>query len=187
MRSLVPVLMLALAGTAPAADSTAADAESQAKPWGLSEEQPARIDGQVVDILCKLSGDCPETCGNGARPLGILQEDGTLVLVSKNGQPAFTGAAVDLAPYCGKPIEADGLLTGHGGVQVYQVQLVREPGAADWSKANRWTKARAKAEPPLRKGKGPWFRRDPRVLERIERDGYLGLGLEEDARFIAEW
>ena len=45
--------------------------------------------------------------------LGIVREgDGALVLVSKNGQPAFNGAVTDLLPYCGKEVEVDGLLTG---------------------------------------------------------------------------
>ena len=169
------------------ASETVRAEESRAKPWGLSEEEPARIDGRVVDVLCELTGDCPDACGGGARQLGLLKPDASLVLVAKNGQPAFSGAAVDLAPYCGLAVEADGLMTGHSGQRFYQVQFIREAGAVEWSKADRWTKARAASDPPLREGKGPWFRRDPRVLERIERDGYLGLGLEEDARFIADW
>ena len=39
---------------------------------------------------------------------------------------------------------------------------------------------------PDAKGKGPWFRRDPRVNEIIAREGYLGLGLEVDQTYIEE-
>ena len=40
---------------------------------------------------------------------------------------------------------------------------------------------------PDAKGKGPWFRRDPRVTAEIEAEGYLGLGQETDEAFIEEW
>ena len=63
------------------------------------------------------------------------------------------------------------------------VQLIRPEGSADWVKATQWTKEWAKRNPEA-KGKGPWFRRDPRIKAMIEADGYLGLGLETDKAFI---
>ncbi|MEZ5837921.1 MAG: hypothetical protein R3D03_19700 [Geminicoccaceae bacterium] len=180
------LLLTILAATAPVS-SIATAGESKAKSWGLNDEEAAVVEGKVVDLLCELSGDCPTDCGNGDRQLGALTNDDRLIAISKNGQPAFNGAVSDLLPYCGKVVEMDGLFTGQGSARVYQVQLIREKGAADWSKANLWTEIRAHSQPPLLPGDGPWFRRDPRVLERIERDGYLGLGKETDAEFIAEW
>ena len=69
---------------------------------------------------------------------------------------------------------------------LYMVQKIRLVGDEKWTKANRKTKDWAKANPEA-KGKGPWFRRDPRVKEEIAREGYLGLGLEADKTFIEEW
>ena len=38
----------------------------------------------------------------------------------------------------------------------------------------------------LKKVKGRWFRIDPAVMAAIEADGWLGLGAEEDKKFIEE-
>lgn len=180
-------LMLATAVALVAQPAPAEELTSQANSWNLSEEQASAFAAKVVDVRCELGGDCPEACGDGARQLGLLTTDGTLHLVAKNGQPQFNGATVDLQPYCGQDVEVDGLLTGHGGVQLYQIQFIRTAGESDWSKANNWLDAWKADNPDVAEGEGPWFRRDPRVLSRIEAKGYLGLGLEEDERFIAEW
>jgi len=42
-------------------------------------------------------------------------------------------------------------------------------------------------ENPEAKGKGAWFRRDPRIRAMIADEGYLGLGLEIDEAFIKDW
>ena len=74
-------------------------AGSKAKSWSLFGEEKARFEGRVVDALCVLTSDCPTDCGAGKRQMGILRStDGRFLLVNKNGQPVFTGAAVDLAP-----------------------------------------------------------------------------------------
>lgn len=163
------------------------DGESQANSWGLTGEEKARFGGTVVDMLCELTGDCPDDCGAGARQMGIVRDDGVLVLAAKNTQTSFNGAIEDLLPYCGKAVEVDGLMVGEGAPRVYQVQFIREKGAEEWARANRWTTVRGESEPKLVEGEGPWFRRDPRVLEQIERNGYLGLGHETDEAFIKEW
>ena len=66
------------------------------------------------------------------------------------------------------------------------MQKIRTVGDEEWSKANQWTKVWAKNNPDA-SGEGPWFRRDPRVNAHIAEDGYLGLGLEVDEAFIADW
>ncbi|NNE51656.1 MAG: hypothetical protein HKN30_04560 [Sulfitobacter sp.] len=158
---------------------------SEARSWNLYAEVPATFEARVVDVMCELTGDCPENCGGGERQLGLLRAaDGVLVMATKNNQPAFTGAVVDLLPYCGLSVTVDGLMIDDpeiGARNIYLVQRVKTDGG-DWSKASQFTKVWAR-ENPNAKGKGPWFRRDPRILAEIEKHGYLGLGLEIDREF----
>lgn len=158
---------------------------SEAKSWNLYSEVPAMFEAKVVDAMCELTGDCPENCGDGDRQLALLRgADNVLVMALKNNQPAFTGAVVDLLPYCGQEITVDGLLIEDEDFPVKNVYLVQRIKAAeaDWSKASQFTKVWA-AKNPDAKGKGAWYRRDPRINARIEAEGYLGLGLEVDAAF----
>ncbi len=161
---------------------------SEAKSWNLYAEVPAKFEAEVVDVLCTLTEDCPEDCGAGKRQMGLVRAaDGVLVLAVKNSQAAFTGAAVELAPFCGQTVTVDGLLLDDpelGANNVYLLQTIQANGAEP-IKANQWTKVWAKQNPEA-KGKGPWFRRDPRVNEIIAREGYLGLGLDVDQTFIEE-
>ena len=168
-------------------------AGSKAKSWSLFGEEKARFEGKVVDALCLLTGDCPADCGAGKRQMGILRSaDGRFLLVNKNGQPVFTGASVDLAPYCGQTVEVDGLLVGDreitpglGEAKLFQVQTVRILGAEAANKTNLWTRYWKQRNPDAG-GKGPWFRRDPGVMEQIEAHGRLGLGAEADRKYIEE-
>jgi hypothetical protein len=162
---------------------------SAAKSWNLYAESPARFEATVVDLLCTMTGDCPADCGGGTRQLALLRTvDDVLVFPMKNSQPAFTGAANELQPFCGKAVEVDGLMITDpdiGASNVYLVQTIREVGAADWIKANRWTKDWAAAHPEAA-GPGPWYGRDPRVQAEIATNGYFGLGLERDAEILQE-
>lgn len=164
---------------------------SNAKEWGLFGEETATFSGKVVDILCELSGDCADNCGDGTRQLGIVRAaDNVLVPVLKNRQSSFNGAVTDLLPYCNKMVDVDGLLVGdeeQTAAKLYMVQFIREAGAAEWSKTSLWTKKWNADNPDKKAIKGPWFRKDDRVLRQIEKDGYLGLGKEADEQFIAEW
>lgn len=163
---------------------------SEARSWNLYAEIPARFTSTVVDPLCLLTGDCPENCGDGTRQLALLRDvDDVLVLPLKNSQAAFSGAANELMRFCGQNVETDGLMLEDeelGATNVYQLQRIRAVGDEDWTKANKWTKDWAAAHPEA-KGKGSWFRRDPRILSEIATEGYLGLGLETDGPFIEEW
>ena len=162
---------------------------SKAKAWNLYGEEKALFSGKVVDMLCELSGDCPANCGNGNRQLGIVRAaDNQMIPVLKNRQAAFNGATEDLLPYCNKNVDVDGLLVGEDEVvtaKFYMVQFIREAGAEKWAKANKWTKAWRKKNPEA-KGKGPWFRRDPRVLKQLAAEGHFGLGLEFDQQYIED-
>jgi len=192
MRHLITAAALILAAT-PALAEGDFSAGSEAKSWNLFGEEKARFEGKVVDALCVLTGDCPADCGAGKRQMGILRSaDGRFLLVNKNGQPAFTGATVDLTRYCGRTVEVDGLLVGDlditpglGEAKLFQVQTVRIPGETAAKKTNIWTRDWAKRNADLG-GKGPWFRRDPGVMEQIEANGRLGLGEEEDRKYIEE-
>ena len=164
-------------------------ANSEAKSWNLYAEVPARFEAKVVDIMCELTGDCPANCGAGKRQLGLVRSaDNVMVLAMKNGQAAFSGAAVDLAPYCQQTVEVDGLLIDDPDLNISNVYLVQrvKPENGEWAKTNQFTKKWAEANPDAG-GKGPWFRRDPRINAIIARDGYLGLGLETDEAFIKEY
>ena len=185
MRHLAFALALALPTAAAAQDFSAG---SEAKSWNLYAEQPARFEARVVDILCELSGDCPADCGGGERQLGLLRAaDNVLVYPNKNAQALFTGAAVELQPYCGVDVEVDGLMIVDeylGANNVYLLQKIREVGSEEWVSANRWTKVWEENNPNA--GEGRWYRNDPRVVAEIEAEGYFGLGLERDEEIKKE-
>lgn len=185
MRYLAIVAALA-AGPALAEGPFAAG--STAKGWGLSGEEPARFSALVVDAVCALTGDCPADCGGGARQMVLIRDaDGAMLLAAKNTQPAFTGATVDLAPYCNQVVVVDGLIVGDpafSASRIYMVQSVTPEGGAE-TPTNRWTKLWREAHPGA--SEDPWFRQDERVTGQIAAEGYLGLGLEADKAFIEEW
>lgn len=186
MRVVLSLLVVAVATVT--MGSTAFAEESKARSWGLVGEEKARFKARVVDLPCAITDDCPADCGAGTRPLGLEREDGRLVVVAKNIQAIFSGAVEDLIPFCGKQVEVDGLMVGEGATRIYQVQFVRDIEAGgEFQKTKRWSKVWNERYPELAKKKGPWFRKDPMVNALIERDGYLGLGLEADKKFIAEW
>lgn len=175
MRILTLAIALAAAGPALAQDFSEG---SEAKSWNLYAEQPARFEATVVDMLCEVAGDCENECADD-RQLGLLRTaDSQLVYPNKNSQPAFTGAAVELLPFCGKAVEVDGLEIDDpeiGAQNVYLVQRIREQGDGEWVAGNRWTKIWGENHPDA-DGDGPWFRRDPRIGAMIDADGYLGTG-----------
>lgn len=187
MKVVFRIAALAAFSIAALAVNVAGAEEIKAKPWNLTGEELARFDAKVVDIVCELSGDCPADCGGGTRQLGLVTENGDLLIAGKNAQAIFTGAVVDLLPHCGATVTVDGLFTGiDGGPKLFQVQYIRPEGTAEDIKANAWGTAWNEAHPDLKDKKGPWFRKDPRVNALIARDGYLGLGHAADKEFL-EW
>lgn len=162
---------------------------SEAREWGLYAEQKALFTATVTDPLCVLTGDCADNCGAGNRQVVLVREaDDVMIFPLKNAQSAFNGAVADLAPFCGQTVDVDGLLIDDpeiGAMSVYMVQRIR-PEGGEWQRANTWTDDWA-ANNPDASGDGPWFRRDPRVRQQIEEEGYLGLGKEVDKAFIADW
>lgn len=180
MKTAIALIATLMSGPALAQDFSQG---SEAKTWNLYAEQPARFEATVVDILCELTGDCPDNCGDGSRQLGLVRSvDDVLVFPNKNAQAAFTGAVQELLPYCAQQVEVDGLMLVDeylGAQNIYLVQRIRAFDSDAWVRANSWTKKWAEAHPDAA-GKGPWFRRDPRVLAEIASEGYFGLGLEQD-------
>lgn len=183
MHQMMKSTLLAALFAAVAAPLTAQEgpfsAGSEARSWNLAWEEPARFEATVVDMLCEVAGDCANECATG-RQLGLLRTvDGVLTYPNKNGQGIFTGAAVDLAPFCGDLVEVDGLMIEDdyvGATNVYLVQMVRLAGTEEWTTANGWTDAWAQANPEAASQEGRWYRNDPRVLALIEANGYLGTG-----------
>lgn len=190
---MIRVALIAALAAAPALAPAAAQdfsEGSEAREWGLYGESPARFVATVADPLCELAGDCTADCTDMRRQLVLVREaDDVMLLPLKNGASSFAGAVAELAPYCGQTVEVDGLLITDpdlGAQNVYMVQRIR-PEGGEWVKATTWRKAFWEPRnPEAVEGKGPWFRRDPRVLAEIEAEGYLGLGAEADAAFIAE-
>ncbi len=143
-----------------------------AEEWGIDHEKIARFEAKVVDIVCELSGDCPADCGAGRRQLGLLRDDGKLILVAKN-QDIFAGATNDLLPFCGKKITADGLMINSPKMPLFTLQFKRLAPDGKWSRANWFLKDWAKRNPGLDVEK--WFRLDPVIKETIAKDGVFGI------------
>ena len=106
------------------------------------------------------------------RQLGLLKDDGTLVLAVKNFD-IFAGAANDLQSFCGKKIVADGLLVKNPKMPLFALQFKRLAPDGKWSRANSFSKDWGKAH----KGKpaGQWFRHDPLIKKLIKEQGILGI------------
>ncbi len=163
MRRLILSMAVFLAFWAPA---------HAAEEWGIPGEKTDRFEARVVDILCELTGDCPKDCGAGRRQLGLLRDDGTLVLAIKNNYP-FTGAARDLVDFCGERVTADGLMIENRGTRFFNLQFVRPAPAGKWRRADRWIEKWA-AEQGVATDSATakqWFRHDPTVEAIQAREG----------------
>ena len=156
-----------------------------ADSWGLPGEQEARFEAKVVDLLCELTGDCPADCGAGARQLGLLKDDGTLVLPLKN-QVFFAGAAAELIGFCAQRVVADGLFSTNRGTTVFALQFVKAAPDGKWRRANRFLPKWAAdngVDPKSAQAKR-WFENDPRIQDLVARDGKLGLGPAADKAYL---
>lgn len=141
-----------------------------AEPWNIPHERQAVLKGRVVDALCQLKGRCAPDCSSGKRQLGLVLADGTFRLVAKSNID-FAGATADLSPYCGREIEADGLLIENPAVTLFFVQRLRERPDQDWIAAERF-----KAEFEAKNGKAEeWWRADPEANRIIAADGPFGV------------
>jgi hypothetical protein len=148
-----------------------------AESWGLPDEEKTRFEAKVVDAQCEIAGDCATQCGDRSRQLGLLTDEGRLILPLKNVVP-FAGAVDELFDFCGKRVVADGLFSTNRGLKVFALQFVREAPDGDWRRANRFLNrwSAMNGVDPKSKAAQQWFRNDPLVKKVIERDGKLGLG-----------
>jgi len=140
--------------------------------WGIAHEKVVRFEAKVVDIACELTGNCPKACGGGKRQLGLLRDDGRLILVAKNFD-LFAGASADLVQFCGKRIIADGLLIENPKMSMMALQFKKLAPDGKWSRANWFSKEWAKKNPG--KPGDQWFRHDAIVKKAIAKDGILGI------------
>ncbi len=141
-----------------------------AEPWNIPHEKQVVLKGRVTDALCHLKGRCAPDCGGGKRQLGLVQADGTFRLVAKSNVD-FAGAIHDLIGYCGREIEADGLLIENPAVTLFFVQGIRTDPSAPFTPADRF-----KTQWEARHGQAPeWWRADPEANRLIAEDGPLGI------------
>ena len=160
--ALCGLLLVLCAGAGPA---------QAAEPWGIPHEKAFVLKGRVVDALCHLKGVCAPDCGAGKRQLGVVQADGSFRLVAK-GNVDFAAAVPDLIGFCGKMIEADGLLIENPAITLFFAQGVREAGSTEpLIPAERF-----KTEWEARNGPAPeWWRADPEANAIIAETGPLGI------------
>ena len=169
------ILLAALVSLSALGSSAARAAEE----WGLPNEELARFEAKVVDILCELTGDCPADCGGGGRQLGLLTAKGELVLPLKN-MVIFAGAAGELTELCGQQVIADGLFTTNRGHRIFALQFMRPAPDGQWRRANRWLGqwARENGVDVDSDAAEAWYANDPGVRRIIAEQGKLGLGPE---------
>lgn len=145
-----------------------------AESVGAQYENEVILAGQVVDILCELTGDCPKGCGEGKRVLGLKSADNTIYVIGK-GPPLFANANESVLPFCGNQIEVDGLLIKNPKIPALFVQKYRAKGTETWKDADdfevQWKAKNGDTE--------EWFRKDANVVGLITKNGRLGIpGLE---------
>lgn len=157
-----------------------------AEEWGLPDEKITRFEAKVVDILCELTGDCPNACGEGKRQLGLLDSTGKLILPSKNSV-IFAGAAAELIDFCNENVVADGLLTTNRGYTIFALQFLRKAPDGPWRGANRFLPkwAAINGVDPKSDKVDEWYLHDPRIKAELSANGKLGLGLAADKTYEA--
>ena len=168
MRAMTRTVFLAAAILLSTVAAKAADG------WGIENEKEVEVEATVVDIACQLTGDCPENCGGGKRQLGLLTGDGKLRAAVK-ATTLFAGPHLDLLPYCGRKVFADGLLIENPAMTIFMVQNLRDSKDEKLRTTDAfqkdWTARNGKAE--------EWMRADPAVKKVIAEKGVLGIkGLE---------
>lgn len=141
-----------------------------AEPWNIPHEKPVTLKGRVVDALCHLKGRCAPDCGAGERQLGLVLANGAFRLVAKSNID-FAGAIPDLIGYCGREIEADGLLIENPAITLFFVQGVRVDPQSPFIPADRF-----RSQWEARHGKADeWWRADPEANRLISENGPFGI------------
>jgi len=162
--------------------SSCATPVGEVAAWPVTNAEQSAVTGTVVDVLCELSGNCADNCGEGKRQLAIKTEINGTVLVSKN-LTNYSGAADDLWPFCGEMVEVNGLFTDHKDVRFFQAQNIRKPGG-QWQQTTGYLQAWSNRSGQPTSLAKDWQYHDARVKAIIERDGRLGLGPEADNEYF---
>ncbi|MBX2839166.1 MAG: hypothetical protein KTR35_20085 [Gammaproteobacteria bacterium] len=149
--------------------------------WSISGVEVAEFSGEVVDILCEVSGNCVEQCGGGERQIGIKTDTET-ILVSKDLN-LYTGGAEQLWRFCGSNLVVNGQFTQSGNVRFFQVQNIKEPDG-EWQSATQFLETWAEKNGTTVSAAKRWYQQDERVTTILERDGRLGLGAEADDEYF---
>ena len=141
-----------------------------AESVGAQYENEVTLSGQIVDVACELTGNCPKNCGEGNRVLGLKTADATLYLIAK-GPPLFANANESVLPFCSRAIDVDGLLIKNPKMPLLFVQRYRAAGDKDWKDADgfevAWKAKNGEAD--------EWFRKDKRVIDLVAKNGPLGI------------
>ena len=145
-----------------------------AESVGAQYENEVVLSGQIVDILCELTGKCAKGCGEGKTVLGLKAADGTLYMIAK-GPPLFANANESVLPFCAKTVEVDGLLIKNPKMTLLYIQKYREKKTDAWKDADgfevEWKAKHGETD--------EWFRKDANVLAQVDKNGPLGIpGLE---------
>ena len=153
----------------------------EVQKWGISGVEVAEFSGEVVDVLCELSGNCTDECGAGTRQLGIKTSQGT-VLIAKDVN-YYSGAAEELWPFCNQELTVNGQFTESLNTRVFQIQNVRKPNGP-WMKTQRFLETWAETNDESLAVAKDWYYHDKRVNAILEKDGRLGLGQEADSAYF---
>jgi hypothetical protein len=167
-RACFAVLLAAWVGAVPSGRA--------AESLGILGEELLTTRGTVVQVSCEVAGVCAPDCGGGKELLGILTEDGRLLLAAKS-LVNFRGATADLAPLCGRVVIVDGLTTTSAGATLLMVQRYRLSEQEPWREANEegidWAKAHGVASDS---GEAEnWFRHDAQVDAAVAKRGKTGV------------
>ena len=168
-----PVRVFVLLLLLPAVLTACATPVGEVDRWGISGVEVAELSGEVVDVLCEVSGNCVDQCGAGTRQLGLKTQEST-VLIAKDVN-RYTGGAEELWPFCSQQLVINGQFTETDKTRFFQVQNVRSPNGP-WMKTSRFLEVWAEKNGKPLTSANRWYLEDPRVTTILEQDGLLGLG-----------
>ena len=164
-----------------AALTACATPDGEVQKWGITGAEVGELSGEVVDVLCEVSGNCADQCGGGTRQLGIKTKQGT-VLIAKDLN-FYSGGAEELWPFCNQQLVVNGQFTESLNTRFFQIQNVRKPNGP-WMKTTRFLETWATTNGASLTAANDWYRDDKRVNAILEKDGRLGLGPEADSEYF---
>ncbi len=119
-------------------------------------EKAVVLKGRVVDLYCEVGG--PARPIAAAASVNSGSSTGRSALSAAKGNTLFAGAVADLAPYCGREVEIDGLVIESPRMPSSFVQKLKAPGDAEFRPADAFGKAWETRTARPRSGSGPIHR-----------------------------